>query len=813
LANDRSSTWFGSAFARVVLLAGFYAVAGKLGLALSLGNDRVSVFWPPTGIAVAGLVLWGLRCWPGVFLGALAVNLLDGSPFATAAGIGVGNTVAPVAAVYLLRYLDFRPSLSRLRDTVSLAVGGGLIAMTISATCGTAVLYAAGSVTNVAETWRTWWVGDAMGVILFAPLILTVCAGSLRSSRIVSRWKSAVLLLGLFAVVTYVAVTTESSPLGYAVIPLALWIAVQLEQEGAAAAIVIMTVLDTWGVVTSPESGISVEFQLLRLQGVNATIALIVLSFAAVMSERRRARDELEAATEELEVRVRSRTAELEQSEQRLAQAQRLASIGSFQWDAAADTNEWSDELFRIYGLPTDGEPPGLERYISFIRPDVRDSTRTSIEAAIRAGRSMNHEYPVVLDNGTEKWVHAYIEVICDAHGNLTGLRGTCQDITERKTAELGLRASELRFKTLLDSAPDAVVVADAHGTIVVTNAQTSKLLGYSSAELIGRQVELLLPFELRAEHRNHRETYTASPSARPMGAGSELSARHKDGSLVPVDISLAPVDTGSATLVIALLRDASERRRSEDALRLALQREQAATEDLRRLDEAKTTFLSAVSHELRTPLTAILGFAELLQDEDFRRSEELAVDLVDRLQYSATRLAELLGDLLDLDRLERGILEPLRRPCVLRDMVERALGTVHTHNHPLTVEVDDEIVCVDPAQTERIIENLVTNAVKYTPRGASIVVQARALEDGGVDIVVTDEGPGIPEDMLEMIFKPFARGDVGSFTPGTGIGLALVDRFAQLHGGRAWASNRDGGGATFRVHLPGPATPAEAVA
>jgi PAS domain S-box-containing protein len=356
------------------------------------------------------------------------------------------------------------------------------------------------------------------------------------------------------------------------------------------------------------------------------------------------------------------------------------------------------------------------------------------------------------------------------------------------------------------------VVVVDDEGRIVLLNEQTTKLLGYESEELVGEKVEILIPDDLRTRHRSDREEYVGKPTVRPMGAGHELSARRKDGSFVPVDISLSPVETDDGMLVLALMRDASERRSVEEMLRSALDRERHAADDLRKLDEAKSAFLSAVSHELRTPLTAILGFAELLQDEDIRESDMMG-DLVDRLHGSANRLALLLSDLVDVDRLERGILEPHRRRSLLRDLVDRALVPVDGARHDIELRIDNAFVTVDPAQAERIVENLVSNAIKYTPAGSRIEVVATTRLDGGVSITVMDDGPGIAKELQRSIFEPFVRGQTGTFTPGTGLGLALVDRFAKLHDGRAWVEDRDGGGAAFHVELPGVGAEQHAVA
>lgn len=787
---------------RWVALAALYLGGFEVGRWFDLGGP-VSAVWPPTGIAIAALMLCGLKMWPGIAVGAFAGIMLRGVPLTLAIPFTIGPVLAPIAGVVLLKKLLVRPALSRLRDVVWLTLVGGFLAMTISATLGSAILDLAGR-RDFSEVWVTWWVGDSMGVILVAPLILTLLARPLRENPLVTQWRTAVPLLALFSVLTYFAVF-EQSATGYVVIPIGMVMAMRYEQAGAAMSVVLVSAIDLAGIGAAP-SDVPLEQQIIGVQAVNATIAVIYLALGAITSERRRAQEQLKRTLDELEMRVDTRTEQLRSSEERLAQAQRLAHIGSFQWDAGTDSNEWSDELYQIYGRDPSEGPPGFDEYIGYIREDMRTEAAAKIGAAMAEGSSVSHEYPVVLSDGSIRWVHAYIETLVTETGKLLGLRGTCQDVTERRKAEQELRWSEQRFRTLFESAPDAVVIVDPGGAIVQVNDETSNLLGYERDELLGKSVDQLVPEAFRDAHTRLRDRYAAGPDRRPMGAGRNLSARHKDGSMIPVEISLSPVETDAGFLVFALVRDASERRRTEDALRTALEREQEASENLRRLNEAKNAFLSAVSHELRTPLTAILGFAELLQDESVRTSDEMEADLLERLMMSATKLSDLLGDILDIDRLSRGVIEPHRRASSLFRLVDHSLESIDRSSHPVALDIEDATVEVDPAQTERIVENLVANALKYTPAGTPINVRARASEDGGVLIVVEDQGPGVPEDLRDTIFDPFVRGASDEvYSQGTGIGLALVSRFAALHGGRAWVDESPEGGAAFHVYLAGP--------
>jgi signal transduction histidine kinase len=225
----------------------------------------------------------------------------------------------------------------------------------------------------------------------------------------------------------------------------------------------------------------------------------------------------------------------------------------------------------------------------------------------------------------------------------------------------------------------------------------------------------------------------------------------------------------------------------------------------LRTLDEMKNMFLDAVSHELRTPLAAVLGITLTLGREDVPLSEEETEDLLERLTANARKLDRLLSDLLDLDRLARGIVEPNRKPTDVGDLVRGVLDSSDLlGRRRIEVDIAPVVLPLDAAKVERIIENLLANTVRHTAEGGTIWVRVTP-EDGGVLIGVDDEGGGVPDELKEAIFEPFRQGPQRSrHSPGVGIGLSLVARFAQLHGGRAWVEDRPGGGAAFRVFLPG---------
>jgi K+-sensing histidine kinase KdpD len=299
-------------------------------------------------------------------------------------------------------------------------------------------------------------------------------------------------------------------------------------------------------------------------------------------------------------------------------------------------------------------------------------------------------------------------------------------------------------------------------------------------------------------------------------GFPSEYRTPGFDGEALIAPLRWEPDGMGSIVILSASPAGFTERdlelaRGIADITSLALgnasrfQELEQAADRLRALDEMKNMFLDAVSHELRTPLAAVLGIALTLQRDDVALSAEDQHDLVSRLAVNARKLERLLSDLLDLDRLTRGIVRPNRHPTDVAELVRRVLENSDLlANHAVTVDAGDPVwASVDGPKVERIVENLLANTARHTPSGTHVRVGV-APQDEGVALVVEDDGPGIPEDLRESIFEPFQQGpNRASHSPGVGIGLSLVARFAELHGGWAWVEEREGGGASFRVFLP----------
>jgi PAS domain S-box-containing protein len=221
-----------------------------------------------------------------------------------------------------------------------------------------------------------------------------------------------------------------------------------------------------------------------------------------------------------------------------------------------------------------------------------------------------------------------------------------------------------------------------------------------------------------------------------------------------------------------------------------------------RKLDELRDAILSTVSHELRTPLTSIVGFAITLRERGRTLDPATYSEIVGHLAEQSQRLQGLLADLLDLDRLRLGLVQPTFRPTDLGELVARVIAAQQLDSRRVELDAEPAVADVDGPKVERIVENLIVNAVKHTPAETTISVRVEN-RDGDVLIAVDDRGPGVDESQRDAIFQLFTRGDEVVGVPGAGVGLSLVSQFAALHGGRAWVEENPGGGASFRVLLP----------
>jgi PAS domain S-box-containing protein len=346
---------------------------------------------------------------------------------------------------------------------------------------------------------------------------------------------------------------------------------------------------------------------------------------------------------------------------------------------------------------------------------------------------------------------------------------------------------SERKFRSLLESAPEAIVIIDAHSHIALVNRQAEQLFGYKRQEIIGQSISDLISERSRAEHRAHMRGYMRDPDARPMGMGPALYGLRKDGSQFPAEISLSPLETDAGLLVSSAIRDITERRE---------------------IERAKDEFVSVVSHELRTPLTSIRGSLGLLASGALGPLPPKGQRMVEIAVLNTDRLVRLINDILDIERIDSGTIDLHPRPCDGAQLIRRAIQGVEQFADQalVTLAAEGEAVQMyaDPDRVHQVLTNLISNAVKFSPASSTVRVRC-TRRDSEVLFEVADDGKGIPAGKLAVIFERFGQVDASDSRGkgGTGLGLAICRKIVEHHGGRIWVDSQPGAGSTFSFVLP----------
>jgi signal transduction histidine kinase len=615
-----------------------YVASAKLGIELPGAHGVVTPVWAPTGIALVALVLYGPALWPAVTLGAIVANWTSGASPPEAILIAVGNTLEAVVGSVLLRRIDFRPALDRVRDVFAIVLFGAIVSTAIAATNGVTTLWAFGDISgsDYGPEWLLWWIGDGMGDLIVAPLLFILWTRPWRQLDTRHRLEG-LALLALLVIVSSSVFLGGLWRYPHLLFPLLIWSVLRFKQVGAVTSSFVVAAFAVAGAVqgTTPLGNGGTTEILQILEALTGGVAFSLLILGAVLAERAHAESEL----------ARAHTS--------LSEAQELAHIGSWEWDIPSNRIAWSAELYRLYDLDPGSGEIDYETYLNQVHPEDRELVQRTVRDAAAEQLPFAFEHRIPLGDDRIRWVQGRGRVVVDDEGTPVRMMGTSQDITERK-----------------------------------------------------------------------------------------------------------------------------------------------------RIDELRDSILSAVSHELRTPLTSIIGFALTLKERNDRLDERTRQEIVEHLAEQADKLGRLLSDLLDIDRLRHGFVQPTLHPIDVGELVEQIARQHSSGMRPIEVAAESAIAEVDAAKVERIVDNLLVNAVAYTDADGEISVRVEN-QPGGVLIAVDDRGPGVAEEEREAIFEIFYRGAGMTNVSGTGIGLSLVAQFTALHGGRVWVEENPGGGASFKVFLP----------
>jgi PAS domain S-box-containing protein len=349
------------------------------------------------------------------------------------------------------------------------------------------------------------------------------------------------------------------------------------------------------------------------------------------------------------------------------------------------------------------------------------------------------------------------------------------------------------------------MIIIDRRGRIVIVNAQAEKLFAYKREEMLGQTIEILIPDRYRQKHPGHRGGFFHDPKLRPMGAGLELYARRKDGTEFPVEISLSPLETEEGVLVSSAIRDITERKKVEDVLERQRNELTRSNTELTAANKELEAFSYSISHDLRAPLRGIDGFSQALLEDYSAQLDHTGKQYLERVRMGAQRMATLIDDLLTLSRITRG---EIQRQSI--DLSEIARSVAHDLSR-LDPGREVEILIAPGLRVEAdarlmrtVLENLLGNAWKFTSRCAYARIEFGRTQDNGLSaFFVRDNGAGFDPAYAGRLFGAFQRLHAAADFPGTGVGLASVQRVIYRHGGRVWAQGAVDQGATFFFTLP----------
>ncbi len=525
----------------------------------------------------------------------------------------------------------------------------------------------------------------------------------------------------------------------------------------------------------------------------------------------------------------------LRMSEQLLARAQEIAHLGSWELDLVHNVLTWSDEVYRIFGLKPQEFGATYEAFLDAVHPDDRAAVDAAYSNSLREGRdSYEIEHRVVRkSNGEIRIVHERCQHIRDQDGKIILSVGMVHDITDRKRAEAALVESELKYRRVFETSNDAIMLLDREKFFDCNDA-TLKVFGYSTRkEFLGKHPsEVSPPYQANGTDSRIAADEKIATAFQQGRNFFEWIHRRADGTDFPAEVLLTPMDFHGQQVLQATVRNITLRKTAEDEVKAKSERleilnrtlelehqkllnltEQLTqlNEELKRLSEAKSEFVAAASHELRTPLTTIMEAIQLTEDGAFGPLTDEQKTYFHYAHEEAQRLRDLINNLLDIAKIERGKIEV--KPIKV-DVAEE-LQRIKTNYEALAKEKSLEItierpespvfVLCDTNHYHRILTNLVGNSIKFTKPGGKIILRAEVLSNDRIKTTVQDNGLGIPKDQQYRIFEKFAPIHRSNNEPqtGTGLGLAICKQLVELNNGTIGFESEEYKGSTFFFQLP----------
>ena len=487
---------------------------------------------------------------------------------------------------------------------------------------------------------------------------------------------------------------------------------------------------------------------------------------------------------------------ELLRKNQLLNFAERLTMIGNWQWNTITNDVIWSSNLYEIFNVEEDTRLT-YDTYFSFVHPEDKEMVTDHVQYSLKEKKFPDLLHRIKLMDGTVKNIQLLAEIITNDAGEVIELVGTCQDVTEQRMAEI-------KFRGLLESAPDAMVIVNEAGKIHMINKQAEKLFGYSAKELAGEPVEILIPEDYKGKHSEHRSDFFANPKTRDMGEGKDLYGINRKGELIPIQISLSPLKTEEGVLVSAAIRDITSQKLAERRILKAKEELEIFSKKLVSKNAKLADFTHITSHNLRAPvsnLNSLLGFYKLAE------SEEERVDLFEKFETVINHLTLTLNTLVEALNIKKDNTEETLEDIEFNSVMVKTQEILSGEIMGTGAEIKSDFtnfpqIAYNKIYLESIFLNLVGNALKYrsADRVPKIFVSS-GIENGKKFLKVSDNGQGI--DLKRHGHKLFGLNKVFHRHPDAkGIGLFLTKMQVEAHGGSISAESEVDVGTTFKINF-----------
>ena len=660
---------------RVVILIALYFLGGLLGKQGSFLSGSIALIWPPAGIALAAILLFGYRFWPGVAVGAILFSFTNGMPLGFfTIGTALGNTMGAIVCTFLLRrIINFDNAMERTRDVAGYIGLACFLGTTVNAAFNVVSLGYAGTVswTDLFPTILEWWVPNALAGLVVAPFLITWATPS--ALRWHPRLVMEAALCGTGLVVgtltsfhSWFVYGIESYPLAYLPFPFLVWGALRFGQRGATTGTLLVSALAIHSLLSGrgPFVTTSEREGLMLIGSYIGILAVTNMLLAAAAAERRQAERALAESERRLRAVVEDQT----------------DSICRFKPDG---TLAFVNGAYCLFHGKAREELLGTN-FLETLTAEDLAIPLSWFGALPREQPVVSFDHRVVGLNGLMVWQQYTVRRLFSEDGGTFEFQAVIQDITHRKQAEEALRASEGKYRSLLANIPDVVWTGNANGELVYVSENVEKILGYTAGELMNSGERLWLgrihPNDLPSVEMAHQMLF-----AKEKGFDIEYRIRRKDGDWIWLQ-NRAPSThmRDGARCAEGLMSEITARKRVEEALQNAKDAAEAA-------NRAKSQFLASMSHELRTPLNAIIGFSEILGDRIFGDLNDRQLKYAHNILNSGRHLLQLINDILDLSKVEAGKLELTRSSFSVTRALENVQAIVKTlaNKKNLTLDVD----------------------------------------------------------------------------------------------------------------------------